>query len=297
MWTTKGAKYYVPTKKKKKGAKKDVPRRKSALRATNEGGDTPLHLAASRGFIGMCKCMIGEHGERKDLITAMNNKGETPLFRAVLTCHKKTFVYLHHCSKDLDVPLRNNDGDTILHRAIWGESLDMAIIITHCYRGLLDTRNKDGATPLKVLASKPSAFTSGNRLPWWMQILYYCIPVQPLAAEKAIKSYMEQVDKAGDYEHKVTIQVENEANKAHTFVLPNYATFIWFVKKAAGQLVSLSGLDTTAKELKELKKIKQKHKWSRQLLDGFMETPYESYVGAIGEEDVQPFITLQQLKI
>ena len=52
---------------------------------------------------------------------------------------------------------------------------DLAIIITHCYPGrLVDTRNKDGATPLKVLASKPSAFKSGRSLPWWKQILYYC---------------------------------------------------------------------------------------------------------------------------
>lgn len=50
---------------------------------------------------------------------------------------------------------------------------DLAIIITHCYPELVHMRNKDGATPLKVLASKPSAFKSGSNLPWWKQILYY----------------------------------------------------------------------------------------------------------------------------
>lgn len=99
----------------------DVLRDDSALKTTNERGDTPLHLAASRGFIDMCKCIIGKHGERKELIKVKNNKGETPLFRAVATYHKKTFVYLYHASKDLDVSLTNNEGDTILHRAIWGE--------------------------------------------------------------------------------------------------------------------------------------------------------------------------------
>ncbi|XP_047172567.1 uncharacterized protein LOC124840544 [Vigna umbellata] len=79
----------------------------SVLRSTNERGDTPLHLAASRGFIGMCMCIIGENGERKDLIRVRNNRGETHLFRAVLTCQTKTFVYLYNVSKDLDVPLRN----------------------------------------------------------------------------------------------------------------------------------------------------------------------------------------------
>ena len=95
----------------------------SALRSTNERGDTPLHLAASRGFIGMCKCIIGEEGERKDLIRVRNNNGETPIFKAVLTGQRKAFVYLHHVSKDLDVPLRNYAGDTILHYSIWREFL------------------------------------------------------------------------------------------------------------------------------------------------------------------------------
>ncbi|KAL9319776.1 hypothetical protein ACSQ67_011615 [Phaseolus vulgaris] len=147
----------------------------SALTSTNERGDTPLHLAASRGFIGMCKCIIGKKGERKDLIRVRNNKGETPIFKAVLNGQTKAFVYLHHVSIDLDVPLRNYAGDTILHNSIWREFLDLAIIISHCYPGLVNTRNKDGATPLKVLACKPSAFKSGSNLPWWKQILYYVV--------------------------------------------------------------------------------------------------------------------------
>ncbi|KAK7333554.1 hypothetical protein VNO80_30329 [Phaseolus coccineus] len=100
-----------------------VLRADSALRSTNERGDTPLHLAASRGFIGMCKCIIGEYGERKDLIRVRNDNGETPIFKAVLTGQTKVFVYLHHVSKDLKVSLRNYDGDNILHYSIWREFL------------------------------------------------------------------------------------------------------------------------------------------------------------------------------
>ena len=39
-----------------------------ALKCRNEKGDTPLHLAASRGFKDICECIIGEGGERKYLI-------------------------------------------------------------------------------------------------------------------------------------------------------------------------------------------------------------------------------------
>lgn len=102
---------------------REVVRVDSALRSTNERGDTPLHLAASRGFIAICMCMIGENGERKDLIRDRNKDGETPLFRAVRTCQTQTFVYLHNVSKDLDVKHRNYDGQTLLHLAIWGEFL------------------------------------------------------------------------------------------------------------------------------------------------------------------------------
>ncbi|KAH1054034.1 hypothetical protein GLYMA_08G314100v4 [Glycine max] len=286
----------------------DVLRDDSALKTTNERGDTPLHLAASRGFNAMCKCIIGESEERKDLIRVRNNKGETPLFRAVLTCHTKTFVYFHHVSKD--IPLRNYDGDTILHHAIWREFLDLAIIITHCYPELVDMRNKDGATPLKVLASKPSAFKSGSNLPWWKQILYYGILVEQLDAEKAIKSYMDKVDKfEADIELKVNIHSESsEANKAQKFVEKQYATSVRFVKSAvrlAFKVLSLSGLGVTAQDLKAIKKIRQKHRWSRQLLNIFMERPYESYIGITGgrpflreDRDLgQPVITQQQLQM
>ncbi|KAG5001961.1 hypothetical protein JHK87_023033 [Glycine soja] len=286
----------------------DVLRDDSALKTTDERGDTPLHLAASRGFNAMCKCIIGESEERKDLIRVRNNKGETPLFRAVLTCHTKTFVYFHHVSKD--IPLRNYDGDTILHHAIWREFLDLAIIITHCYPELVDMRNKDGATPLKVLASKPSAFKSGSNLPWWKQILYYGILVEQLDAEKAIKSYMDKVDKfEADIELKVNIHSESsEANKAQKFVEKQYATSVRFVKSAvrlAFKVLSLSGLGVTAQDLKAIKKIRQKHRWSRQLLNIFMERPYESYIGITGgrpflreDRDLgQPVITQQQLQM
>ncbi|KAK7333548.1 hypothetical protein VNO80_30323 [Phaseolus coccineus] len=283
----------------------------SALRSTDERGDTPLHLAASRGFIGTCKCIIGENGERKDLIRARNNKGETPIFRAVLTCQTKAFVYFHNVSKDLDVPLWNYNEDTILHHAIWREFLDLAIIISHCYPELVNTRNKDGATPLKFLACKPSAFKSGSNLPWWKQILYYGILVEPLDAEKAIKSYMEKVEKSEDHEHKVNIHLENEGKKAQVFVEEKYATSVRFVKSAvrfAFKCLSLSGLGVTAQDLKAIKKTRQKHKWGRQLLNIFMKRPHESYMGISGGQPfmkldtgdndlVQPFITQQQLQM
>jgi len=98
-----------------------------ALKCRNEKGDTPLHLAASRGFKDICECIIGEGGERKYLIDIDNKNGETPFFLAALSWQKQTFVYLikfkpgrsdcggnYSYTKDL---IRSN-GDSILHCAI-----------------------------------------------------------------------------------------------------------------------------------------------------------------------------------
>ncbi|RDX83028.1 hypothetical protein CR513_36101, partial [Mucuna pruriens] len=63
-------------------------------------------------------------------------------------------------------------------------------------------------------------------------------------------------------------------------------------------------------DLKAIRKIRQKHTWGRQLLNIFMRSPYESYMGITGdqrfmklelqdredEDWAQPFITQQQLQ-
>ncbi|KAK7333549.1 hypothetical protein VNO80_30324 [Phaseolus coccineus] len=255
-------------------------RAESALKSTNERGDTPLHLAASRGFIGMCKCIIGKNGERKDLIKVRNKKGETPIFKAVLTGQTKAFVYLQDVSKNIEVSLRNNHGDTILHSSIWREFLDLAIIINDCYPRLAYTRNQgsSGDTPLKVLACRPSVFKSGSNLPWWKQILYYCIHEEDLDVEKAKISYMVEVEKEDKYELKVNIDFENEGKKTQISMEQKYVTSVRFVNsfvRFAFKCLRLPGWGvSTALDLKAIKKIKQKHIWSRQLLNNFMKVPY-----------------------
>jgi len=90
-----------------------------------------LHICTSGSFT--CKCIIGENGERKDLIRVRNNNGETPIFRAVLTGRTKAFVYLLDVSKDLDVSLTNDHEDTILHQAIWREFFGKLLNLLNLY--------------------------------------------------------------------------------------------------------------------------------------------------------------------
>lgn len=95
-----------------------------ALKLQDERGDTPLHLAATRGLKKICECIIGKNQERKELIRVINNEGETPIFQAALSWRKKTFLYMcslmpdSHENFDYYKFLIRSDGDSILHCAI-----------------------------------------------------------------------------------------------------------------------------------------------------------------------------------
>ncbi|CAK8565778.1 unnamed protein product [Lathyrus sativus] len=304
-----------------------IHKNEKALEWKNEKGDTPLHLAASRGFKDICECIIGKNGERKHLIDIDNNDGESPLFLAALSWQKQTFVYLfnfkpsesdsavdgnYSYSKDL---IRSN-GDSILHCAIRREFFDLALIIIHKYPDLIVIPNRHGFSPLKLLATRPSAFKSGCTMIWWRRILYHCLPVGILKVEEAVKYYAMKrsksisnkkcpknydtcyfflhkckeyadpvtrfvkrllmkettstvADGSENYQHR-NIPMESE----HKLLPKNYATCLWFMKFANIYTLGLSGVG-----VEEITKMKQKHKWSGQLLKRFMENPYESYLG------------------
>ncbi|XP_004516111.1 uncharacterized protein [Cicer arietinum] len=332
----------------------------------NEKGDTPLHLAASRGFKEICEHIIGEFGERKELVYIDNNNGETPLFLASLSWQKQTFIYLFSfvepdykiCDgkKDYSYPyskdLIRNNGDSILHCAIQREFFDLALIIIDKYPELGAISNKKHYTPLKLLATRPSAFESGFKMIWWKKILYHCIPVENLNVKEALELYGIKHDQSERHKypknydtcylflHKckeyadplldiirhlpvisklaipisttyasdnkvkeqkvllgqqqqinISMPSDNEEKKQNVLskqkqnnisipsdpeLLPeNYATCLWFLKFAYINILGLSGVGVD-----EVRKLKQKHKWSSQLLTVFMENTSDSYFGA-----------------
>ncbi|CAL0317597.1 unnamed protein product [Lupinus luteus] len=168
-----------------------------ALTTPNELGDTPLHVAASRGFAKICKCIIGGNNERIYLMSVKNNMGETPLFQAAISWQKQAFAYLSQILGDrvsLQDLVRKN-GDSILHCAIEREYFDLAVIILHHYDFLSIHTNNEGFTPLRVLATRPSAFISSSNLSWWKSLLYHCTPVAPLEPESKMKGYLRKMDK------------------------------------------------------------------------------------------------------
>ncbi|XP_028794549.1 ankyrin repeat domain-containing protein 27-like isoform X2 [Neltuma alba] len=138
----------------------------NVLGSKNDRKNTPLHLAATMGNVEMCR-KIG--GTDPSLITRRNIAGETPLFLAALNGRKEAFLWLHYLyvashrisSTDVAHCIRDND-DTILHCAIEEGHFDVAVEIVHLYKDLVRRmrRNKEGLSPLHLLAAKRSAFKS-----------------------------------------------------------------------------------------------------------------------------------------
>ncbi|KAK4259829.1 hypothetical protein QN277_006120 [Acacia crassicarpa] len=90
------------------------------LRANNSRGDTPLHCAATRGSLAICRCMTRVD---ESLVFELNGEGETPLFLAALLGHQLVFLFLHSICVEREPLLassiwKRTNGDTILHCTI-----------------------------------------------------------------------------------------------------------------------------------------------------------------------------------
>lgn len=158
--------------------------REEVLKHKNERGNTPLHVAAAMGCAKMCN-IIGSVNEK--LVDERNKDGESPLFLAALHGHKIPFFCLYDfCRMDLNrvrSNCRRKNGDTILHCALKNEQFDMAFQLINLNNEAATWVDREGFTPLHVLATKPSAFKSGAYIGRLYYIIYHCIRVDELKPE------------------------------------------------------------------------------------------------------------------
>ncbi|XP_068309898.1 uncharacterized protein [Pyrus communis] len=160
------------------------------LQIRNERGNTPLHIASWMGNVKMCCCLAKA---QPSLVITFNVDNETPLFLAAVYGKKDAFLCMHHIytptlgddRQKRYKYCRRNDGDTILHSAISGDYFDLAFQIIDLYGDLVNYVNAQGFSPLHLLATKPSAFKSGSHLGLFQKIIYYCIYVDELKADRS----------------------------------------------------------------------------------------------------------------
>ncbi|KAI9110513.1 hypothetical protein K1719_018379 [Acacia pycnantha] len=135
------------------------------------------------------KLVLGAKDDEDPFLTAeRNNAGETPLFMAALHGKRETFLWLYYrytgipgvSSTGIPHCIKRDNDDTILHCALEGGYIDVAIEIVLLYKNhlkeMVRMRNKNGLSPIHFLAAIPSAFQSTHHiptLPLVVQHLYY----------------------------------------------------------------------------------------------------------------------------
>ncbi|KAF3652676.1 putative carboxylesterase 11-like [Capsicum annuum] len=134
-------------------------------------GNTALHVAASRGQLAVVEALIVAS---PSLVYSTNNAGETFLHVAITGFQTPYFRRLDHqidlmkqlvCGKIPNVEeivnAENNDGRTALHLAVIGNIHSELVELLMTVRYInVNTRDKDGMTPLDILKQRPRSASS-----------------------------------------------------------------------------------------------------------------------------------------
>ncbi|XP_059436131.1 uncharacterized protein LOC132169058 [Corylus avellana] len=246
---------------------------KEALRIRNDHGNTPLHVAASMGSVGMCEYIAQVD---PSLVGARNKDSETPFFLAAFHGKKEAFLcLLRICGRSdgYEYSKKKNDGETILHVAIAGDYFDLAFQIIQLYKDqekkmdLVNSVNQEGFSPLHLLASKPSAFRSGSHLGRYHKIIYHFKIMGKNSAQTDLDLERHAGEAKQTNKEKKGSEVTNGALKQP--FPPNYITCFEFVKLIYKAVLVVLGLGST--EILKIQDKKEKHVWSVQIMNELLQ--------------------------
>jgi ankyrin repeat protein len=117
------------------------------LRAKDEGGNTPLHLAAMYGHEKIVERLAAQKADLQEV----NNDGLSPLAMAVYYGNRPAVGVL--LSHKADPNTRDRDGNTALHTAaLYGQAATVREILK--YQSDVEVKNKAGQTPLHLASGK-----------------------------------------------------------------------------------------------------------------------------------------------
>ncbi|KAL6312745.1 hypothetical protein AAG906_020517 [Vitis piasezkii] len=218
----------------------------------------------------MCKCITDEC---KELLGRRNREGDTPLLRAVRYGKKEAFLWLYSMCEGNTAAgyCKNDDGKNVLHLAIEGGHMDLAFQIIHKEEDLMDSFDREGISPLHVLAEKPTAFRSGIHLSLLNKIMYHCIFVEELVpgAPKAKNNIFQELQKM------IKLPGHNSSNigaQGHIPFPSKYGRCLRFIKLLVSQvlLVIISVLPGSS-QIRKLKEKKEMHVWSLRIMNKLLE--------------------------
>ncbi|PHT57202.1 hypothetical protein CQW23_05688 [Capsicum baccatum] len=141
------------------------------VNSTDNQGNTALHIAASRGQLAVVEALIVAS---TSLVYLRNNAGETFLHVAITGFQTPCFRRLDHqiqlmkqlvCGKFFNIEeiinAENKDGRTALHLAVIGNIHSELVELLMTVRSVnVNTRDKDGMTPLDILRQRPRSASS-----------------------------------------------------------------------------------------------------------------------------------------
>ena len=118
----------------------------SCLKGVTAEGSSPLHIAASCGYLNLVKMVCAQD---ISLIKARNNMLDTPLICAARAGHVDVADYLMECAIDeQDLRARNLDGETAMHEAVRNGHLPVLQGLMARDRGLAAVVDENGVSPL-----------------------------------------------------------------------------------------------------------------------------------------------------
>ncbi|KAE9449792.1 hypothetical protein C3L33_18300, partial [Rhododendron williamsianum] len=145
------------------------------LEITNEFGSTALSLAAISGCTKLAKAMVDKNPKLVTVSNDLHIDGAIPVIVASLYNRKDMVHYLYKVTPiDELSPEKGHNGSTLLHCLISAEIYDVALALLEEYPKLGLTEDRFGKYTLRILAQKPSAFPSGNKLAFWRRWMYSC---------------------------------------------------------------------------------------------------------------------------
>uniref|UniRef100_A0A5B7A6J5 PGG domain-containing protein n=1 Tax=Davidia involucrata TaxID=16924 RepID=A0A5B7A6J5_DAVIN len=153
-----------------------------ALEMQDDNGHTALFFAALAGSTESARAMV----MRNPNLTQIKNHGDmAAVLYATLGRGKDVLKYLCSVTRDEDPsPFAGAAGGQLLNNIIASGFYDVSLDLLDRYPNLANGGCERGVTPLDVLAQRPAAFPSGNRLCFFQRLIYSFVRVNEYATHE-----------------------------------------------------------------------------------------------------------------